>query len=203
MNYISVYIKKIEFQAGEVAQPLKARLTMRKQKFTEQQGSTWHDSPPPPPMRRWNSRNLEAVAWALGLSLIISTSITPAFLHHRPGLEGLFLYRAPPPTFQFSCIFILTASFSCVGEFSSGFCLWGSMHSQRYLAHLHDGIFRAASPILRDWGSLHCGWDEWEMSRCTPVYFLFRTTSPPNHKLAFIKMWHLSFQSEFIFLWCE
>lgn len=127
----------------------------------------------------------------------------PSFPTSQARLGRPLSLQSPPPTFQFSCIFILTASFSYVREFSSGFCLWGSMHSQRYLAHLHDGIFRAASPILRDWGSLHCGWDEWEMSRCTPVCFLFRTTSPPNHKLAFIKMWHLSFQSEFISLWCE
>lgn len=135
---------------------------------------------PLPPSLPWGDEILGT--WKLWLEPWAYLSSSP---HRSPQLSYItgqawtasFFTEPPPHTFQFSCIFILTASFSCVGEFSSGFRLWGSMHSQRYLAHLHDGIFTAVSPILKKTGEAYTVAEMNE--KCQDVHLFVSFLGPP------------------------
>lgn len=97
------------------------------------------------------------MALALGLSLSTHPSKPLFYIHatlERP--LSYLLYGAFH--IQFSFIFILNTSFSCVGKFFSGFGLWGrggSMNSQKHLVHLRDGISMATSPLLRNNGKAY------------------------------------------------
>lgn len=185
-----------------MTQLLKPRFTTKNIRNSWSNGAQLDMSPSP-----WGDdilRNLGShVALALGLSLSTHPSKPLFYIHATPEWPLSYLLYGALHIPILIYVHFKRKFFLCWGVFNSGFGLWGgrSMNSSKHLVHLHDGISRAASPILRTNGKAHA---VAKMNgKCQGVHLFVPSLGllpNPKRHLAFIKMWHSSFQSEFIFL---